>query len=171
MRLSNSAITFLTTLGLLTIGVMLLDIRQNGVSYWIFPTSYKGCGTSHLRLLTAEDFPWNESARCRLTYFTSPEVIVHEAIHTKHSFPEWKTLLPPGQSTLLQGSVSVDGRMIFPFLVRSREIFHEEHVIVRLDVPGEASRVYVVPVDWGVRGNRDTATLSKDSQYYNLPDL
>ncbi len=150
---------------------MLLDIRQNGVSYWIFPTSYKGCGTSHLRLLTAEDFPWNESARCRLIHTNSPEEIVQESIYTKHSFPEWKTLQPPGQSTLLQGSVAVDGRMIFPFLVRSKKIFQEKHVIVRLDLPGEASRVYVVPVDWGVRGNRATATLSKDSQYYNLPEM
>ncbi|QDV31363.1 hypothetical protein Spb1_33070 [Planctopirus ephydatiae] len=171
MRLSNSAITFLTTLGLLTIGVMLLDIRQNGVSYWLFPTSYKGCGTSHLRLLTAENFPRNESARCRLIHTNSPEEIVQEAIYTKHSFPEWKTLQPPGQSTLLQGSQTVEGRMIFPGIVRAKRIFQEKHVIVRLDVPGEASRVYVVPVDWGVRGNRATATLSKDSQYHNLPDL
>ncbi|ODA35532.1 hypothetical protein [Planctopirus hydrillae] len=171
MRFSNSAITFLTTLGLLTIGVMLLDIRQNGVSYWIFPTPYKGCGTSHLRLLTAEDFPWNASARCRLIHTNSSEEIVQEAVYMKHSIPEWTTLQPPGQSTLLQGSVAVDGRMIFPLLVRSKKIFQEKHVIVRLDVPGEASRVYVVPVDWGVRGNRATATLSKDSQYYNLPEM
>ncbi len=171
MRLSNSAITFLTTLGLLTIGVMLLDIRQNGVSYWLAITGYRACGSSHLRLLTAEDFPWNESASCRLIHTNSPEEIVQEAIYTKHSFPEWKTLQPPGQSTLLQGSQSVEGSMIFPGIVRAKRIFQEKQAIVRLDVPGEASRVYVVPVDWGVRGNRATATLSKDSQYYNLPEM